>query len=258
MSSLDVERRLTEVLHRRAEVVMSRTDTQQELREFLTRGDPDVPPAIGRNRFTAMVAAGVAAVAAAAAVFWTADLAADRAAEPAPVQQPAVDPVEVTERFVAAYTSNDIDTVRKMAADEADVDGWRIAMARDEAWGVRFLFEPCRNTTTNYVGTGVLCPFSLHVLGSEEVGRGPFEKATFTVWLDENGEVFEADPTWNYQYNGMGEHVEDATTWIWSQHPDQAKFLQAEEQDVPAAQFDRWLGLWEQYLQQYIDAHAKG
>ena len=64
MSNLDVERRLTDVLHRHAEDAMSQTDTQHELREFLTRGDQEPPRALGRNRFTAVVAAGVAAAAA--------------------------------------------------------------------------------------------------------------------------------------------------------------------------------------------------
>lgn len=254
MSSVDVERRLTEVLQRRAEVVMSRTDTHQELREFLTRGDPEPSPAIGRNRFTAAVAAGVAAVAATAAVFWAADLTAERA-DPAPVQQPAVDPVEVTERFLAAYTSNDIETVTSMAADEDDLREWRVAMARDEAFGMRFMFEPCRHATTNEIGSGVVCPFSLHTMGSEEVGHGPFEKATFTVWLNSDGRVFEADPTWNFEINGMSEHWDEATGWVWAQHPDQAEFLQLDEPDVPPAQYDRWLSLWREYLADYVEAH---
>ena len=256
MSNLDVERRLTAVLHRRAEVVMSRTDTQEELREFLTRGDPEQPRAFGRTRFTAVVAAGVATAAAAAAGFWTAGLAADDA-QPAPVQQPAADPVELTERFVVAYASNDIDTVSELAADGADLRGWRVFMARDQAWGMDFMFEPCRQVTTNSVGTGVVCPFSLHVMGSEQVGRGPFENAVFTVWLNDEGRVFEADTTWNYEYNGMTEHFEKATAWVWSQHPDQAEFLMLDEPDVPPAQLDRWLGLWERYLQEYVDAHAE-
>jgi hypothetical protein len=258
MSSLDVERRLTEVLHRRAEVVMSRTDTQEELREFLTRGDPEPPRAFGRNRFTAVVAAGVAAAAAAAAVFWAADLTADRATEPLPVQQPAADPVEVAEKFVAAYATNDVETVAALAPPDGDqVQDWRIFMARDAAWGVEFLFEPCRRATDADIGTGVVCPFALHVLGSEEVGSGPFENATFTVWVNGAGQVFDADPTWNHEYNGMWKHVEEATDWVWAQHPDQAEFLMLDEPDVPPAQLDRWLGLWERYLAEYVDAHAK-
>ena len=256
MSSLDVERRLTEVLHRRAEVVMSRTDTQEELREFLTRGDPEPPRAVGRNRFTAVAAAGVAAAAAAAAVFWAADLTADRA-DPAPVQQPAVDAVQVAERFLAAYTSNDIETVATMAVPGGeDLPGWRRVMSRNQAWDIDFMFEPCRQTTTNSVGSGVICFFSFHALRSQEVGRGPFEDATFTVWVDENGDVFDADPTWNHEYNGLAQHFEAVHTWVATKHPEDKAFLWTDEDEVPAADWERWTTLWQKYLAEYVDTHT--
>lgn len=256
MTSVDVERRLTEVLHRRAEQAMSRTDTERELRELLSRGSGEPPRTVRRKRFTA-VAAAVTAAAAAVAVFWVADLAADRAAEPAPVQPPAVDPLQVTERFVAAYASNDAATVATLAAEEADLRRWRVAMARDEAWGVEFLLEPCRQMTTNRVGSGVLCPFSLHLLGSEELGVDRFENATFTVWVNEDGEVFDAEPTWNFERNGMGEHVGAVTSGVLKAHPDEADFLGLDEQAVPPAELDRWLGLWRTYIQEYVGARAK-
>ena len=256
MSNLDVERRLTEVLHRRAEVVMSRTDTQTELREFLTRGDQEPPRTLGGNRFTAVVAAGVASAAAAAAVFWAAGLSADRP-DPAPVEEPPPSAVEVAEKFVTAYATNDVETVAALAPPDGDqVQDWRTFMARDAAWGVKFMFEPCRRATDADIGTGVVCPFALHVLGSEEVGRGPFENATFTVWVNEAGQVFDADPTWNYEYNGMWKHVEEATGWVWAEHPEQAEFLQLDEPNVPPAQYDRWLNLWREYVADYVEAHT--
>src|SRR5690606_4563850 len=122
-------------------------------------------------------------------------------AEPAPAQQPVAGAAELAEKFVTAYATHDTETVAAMAADPSDVPDWHLSMARDEAWGVEFIFEPCQVRTSNRVGTGVLCPFSLHVMGSEQVGLGPFENATFTLWLTEDGEVFEANPTWNYEFN---------------------------------------------------------
>lgn len=258
MSSLDVERRLTEVLHRRAEVVMSRTDTQEELREFLTRGDPEPPRAFGRNRFTAAVAAGVAAAAAAAAVFWAADLTADRATEPAPVQQPAVDPARVADEYVAAYAAYDTDKVLSMADPQADLAGMRLYQARDEAFGIEFLMEPCRAGSIMSYGTQVTCPFSLHVMHSEELGRGPFENASFQVFVTGDGKVLESDTNWNYEINGMTEHWEEVTEWVWAQHPVQKKFLMLDEPDVPREQLDRWLRLWERYIQDYLEAHSRG
>ena len=256
MSSLDVERRLTEVLHRRAEDAMSQTDTQHELREFLIRGDQEPPRALRRDRFTAVVAAGAAAAASAAAVFWAVDITAPRA-EPAPIVEPGPQAAEVAERFVAAYATYDTETVAAMAANPGEARAWHMSMARDAAWGVEFIFEPCQVRTSNRVGTGVLCPFSLHVMGSEEVGRGPFENATFTLWLTEDGKVFEANPTWNYETNGMTQHVEAVSNWVFEEHPDQTEVLALDEPDVPAAEWDRWLGMWQEYVADYVDAHTR-
>lgn len=254
MSSLDVERRLTEVLHRHAEDAMSRTDTQKELREFLLRGDPEPPRARRDHRLANALGAGLAAAAVAAAVVWGDGLTEDRT-EPMPVAEPVPPAVQVAEAFVAAYAANDTETVASLASDDAAVDDWRIHMARNQVWSAQFLFDPCREMTTNSVGTGVLCPFALHVLGSEEIGRGPFENASFTLWVNAAGEVFEADPTWNFENNGMAEHVDEVTGWVLARHPDQAEFLGLDELEVPAGQYDRYLSLWERYFQDYADAH---
>ncbi|MFP5253605.1 MAG: hypothetical protein ACLGH4_07400 [Actinomycetes bacterium] len=255
MSSLDVERRLTQVLHRHAEDAMSQTDTQQELREFLSRGDPEPSRALGRNRFTAAVAAGVAATAAAAAVFWTADLAAERA-DPAPVVEPAPDPAQVADEYTAAYAAYDTAKVLSMADPDADLGGLRLSQERDEAFGFRLFMEPCRAGSVLGYGTQVACPFSLHVMHSEEVGSGPFENATFNVMVTEDGKVLDSNPDWNFELNGMTEHWEKVTDWVWAQHPDQQEFLALDEPEVPAAEWDRWLELWERYLQEYADAHS--
>lgn len=255
MSSLDVERRLTEVLHRHAEDAMSQTDSQQELQEFLARGHHEPPRAPARPRTLAVLGGGLAAAAVAAAVVWSSGLSEDRT-DRAPVQEPVPPAVQVAEEFVAAYAVNDTETVASLAAPDADLRGWHMYMARDAAWSVQFLFEPCQAITEIPDGTGVACLFAVHGMQSQEVGRGPFEDASFTVWVDEDGKVFDAEPTWNHENNGLAEHVEAVTGWIFETYPEDRKFLSLEESNVPPAQFDRWLGLWERYIQEYADAHS--
>lgn len=256
MSNLDVERRLTEVLHRHAEDAMTQTDTQHELREFLTRGDQEPTRTRASRRGLAVLGAGVAAAVVAGLVAWSPDLTPDRE-RPAPVQEPTPASVQIAEEFVAAYATNDTATVTSMAADPAEAADWRILMARNDAWGVEFIFEPCQELTTNSLGSGVACLFSLHVLKSREVDRGPFENAIFSVWVDDDGKVFDAEPTWNHELNGMGEHVEEVTGWVLRTHPAEREFLELEEQDVPPAQFDRWARLWQEYVADYVRAHGK-
>lgn len=255
MTNIDVERQLTQVLHRHAEDAMNRTDTQHELQELLTRQGHEPPRS---HRRAALVSAGAAAAAAAAvagAVFWATDLTADRA-EPTPAVEPVPPAVQVAEDFVAAYATNDTETVAAMAAEQADVRSWRLYMARDAAWGVEFMFEPCRQITTNDVGTGVACLFDLHALHSRELGRGPFEDATFTVWVDGDGKVFEADPTWNHENNGLMQHLDAVLNWVFETYPEDRKFLELDEPEIPTAQLDRWLTLWERYTQDYLEAHS--
>lgn len=256
MSSLDVERRLTEVLHRHAEDAMSRTDTQHELREFLAREQHEPSRSRTGRRALAVLGGGLAAAAVAAAVLWGGGGLTQDRTEPAPVVEPAPDPVQVAQEYVAAYAAYDTEKVVTMLDQRADEADYRLYQARDEAWGVKFLMEPCEEGSTMSSGTHVSCPFSLHVLGSEAVGRGPFEDAVFNLLVTADGEVLEADPDWNYETNGMGDHVGEAHGWVLKNHPDQREFLETEEQDVPAAQFDRWLRLWRTYIQDYVEAHS--
>lgn len=257
MSSLDVQRRLTEVLHRHAEDAMSTTDTQKQLQEFLARDGHEPRKAPRRNRRTAVLGAGLATAAAAAAVFWGTGLTEDRT-QPAPVVEPAPDPVQVAEEYVAAYAAYDTEKVVAMADPRVDLAEVRLYQARDEAFGIEFLTEPCREGSTGSVGTQVACPFALHVMSSEELGRGPFENASFNLLVTPDGKVLEADADWNFELNGMAAHYDGVVEWVFKTHPDQVPFLEIEEQDVPPAQLDRWLGLWRTYIQEYVDAHTKG
>ena len=257
MSSLDVERRLTEVLHRHAEDAMSTTDTQKQLQEFLARDGHEPHPAPRRNRRIAVLGAGLAAAAAAATVFWGTGLTEDRT-EPAPVVEPAPDPVQVAEEYVAAYAAYDTAKVVSMADPRVDVDEVRLYQARDKAFGIEFLTEPCREESSLSLGTRVTCPFALHAMSSEELGHGPFEGATFTVLVTPEGKVLEDDPDWNFESNGMADHYDAVYNWVLKAHPDQAEFLTLDERDVPSTQVDRWLSLWQSYIQDYVEAHAKG
>lgn len=258
MTSQDVERRLTEVLHDRAEAAMSRTDTHDQLQELLARTGRE--PTRARRPLTVAVAAGAAAAAVAAvaaAVFWGTGLTDDGTAPP-PVQQPGPDPVRVAEDFVTAYTSGDaVAAAGYLAPDTVAWPGWTRHLERDQAWHTEFFLEPCRAGNTNSVGTEVLCDFALHTARSEELGRGPFEDAVFSVFVDSEGRVLNANPTWNYETNGLGEHIDSVYTWVADRYPQDMALLELDELEVPEAEWDRWLALWEQRQQDYVEANGQ-
>lgn len=256
----DVERRLTDLLQQRAEAAMTHTDTNQELNRFLSTHPPEPPRR--RRSVIAVAGATAAAAAVAAAIVFAGGLTDDRS-EPAPAQQPdpevaqANEAVEVAEQFVAAYAAHDVAaTTALLGPGEPLGEMWDRHVQRDDAWNIEFLFEPCEAVTTNFVGTGLSCPFAAHVQNSEQVGRGPFEGASFDVFVDPDGRVTSADPYWNHENNGLADHLEAVWTWLEKEHPKQAKFLGQDEPDVPEADWDRWLRTWEAYLQKYTEANS--
>jgi hypothetical protein len=254
MSTSDVERRLTDLLHHHAEVAMSKTDTPAQLHRFTSEHGGEPPRRTSRRMMIGAASVAVAAVA--AAVVWAAGPGTD-SAEPAPVQQPTPDPVQVAEEYVAAYAAYDTEKVVAMADPSVDLADVRLYLARDEAFGVQISPEPCREGIALNAGTQVTCPFALHALNSEDVGRGPFENASFTIVVAEDGKVLEAEKSWNHEINGMQQHVEAVTNWMLESHPDEAEFLGLEVEDVPAAQLDRWLSLWTQYSEDYVAAQSQ-
>jgi len=248
----DVERRLTEVLHRHAEDAMNRTDTQEELRELLSRGDhePRRP-----HRRTTVLATGLAAAAVAAAVFWAADLTADRA-EPAPVRQPPGESVLIVERFVDALEAGDAQGMRAlMAPGERPWAGWRFDLRVFDALGFEFLRDPCQRVRQVVSGTEVACTYALHALHSDELGRGPFDRNILTAIVDD-GRVEYASNSLNYDNNGQAEHVDAISDWIRLHHPEDAPLLIDGNPWADAEDRDRWLQLWERYGQEYVDAQS--
>ena len=196
--STDVERRLTEVLHRHADDAMDGTDTQKQLRTFLSRQESARP----RGRRTVVVALALAAAAVAAAVFWGTGLTDDRT-RPEPVDDPRPRAVRVAEGFVTAYAAGDAERAASFLAPGVEPwDGWRGDLAQDVAWRTEYLLEPCQELWRNPADTVVVCPFDFHAYGSEELGLGPFENGSFTVHVDRQSDVVSATYGHNSENTG--------------------------------------------------------
>jgi hypothetical protein len=254
--STDVERRLAEVLQRRADDAMDGTDTQEQLRRFLSRQDAEPPRP---RRTTAMIGAALAAAAVAAAVFWGADLTDDRS-EPAPVQEPGGQAVRVADEFVAALDAGDAERMRAlMKPGETPWVGWRVDLRVYDALSFEHLLDPCQKVRQLRTGTEVACTYALHALHSAELGRGPFDRNIVTMVV-KSGRVVMASNTTDYDNNGQSEHFDAVADWIRVHHPGDAPLL---IDGNPWAMTDskerkRWLRLWERYGQEYVDAQSQG
>ena len=115
--------------------------------------------------------------------------------------------------------------------------------------------KPCTKSYTITPGgyTVFTCPYAMHLLGSREVGKGPFRGNALEVAV-RDGKVAWADNTIPFETNGVQQHLESVHAWVAENHPKDKPFLFKDEQDLSPAEWPRWTRLWKQYTREYIAA----
>jgi hypothetical protein len=251
----EVERQLAAVLHRHAEDAMNRTNTEVEYRKLQSvLTEEGVQTA--RRRW---VGGGVAAAVVAAVVgvgVWSADPGGDRSSPPVAEAPDSTRTANLTaaEGFAFAFADHDAAAAAPyLAPGEEPWAGWRAGWKRDSAWGVEYLMKPCTKQYIISDSTVFDCPYAMHLLGSREVGEGPFRHNTLLVSVS-HGKVLWADNTMPFETNGMGQHLDSVHDWLAQNHPKDKPFLFQEEQDVRPGEWPRWTQLWQQYTREYVAA----
>lgn len=232
---------------------MSTTRIHDKAQGTTTR-DGSPPPGSGRRRTgvrTAVVAGTLALVALVAAGAVLALMPADDGpATPgsAPTAEEAV-----AQDFLSAYTTSDAQRVALHLADDATMpqEWWR-DLQRYEAWGAVFLVQPCEAMSTSVAGTNISCAFEHHALGTDALGREPFDLNAFTLRVDD-GKVESFQATFNPGSNGFVQQLDAVASWVRANHPGDWRFMDSYE-DVSDADLPRWLQLWETRIAQYVDS----
>jgi hypothetical protein len=253
----EVERELSAVLHRHAEDAMKRTDTLVE-HQNLEWIVADQAPRDPRRRW---VLGGVAAAVAAGAVgiaLAFSDPGEDPSSPPIAQTPDRTEPADLAaaEGFAAAFVDHNVDAAASYLAPGAEEPwpGADRAWKRDAAYRVEYLMQPCTETGSTLDATVFTCPYSMHLLGSREVDKGPYRGNTLWVTVAD-GKVRSADSDMPYETNGMGEHFDAVHTWVADHHPQVYKhFLVKDEQDVTPAEWPRWTRLWKFYTWEYVTA----
>ena len=251
-----LERELTAVLHRHAEDAMKRTNTIVEHQKLQSAVTADQAPTDPRRRW---VVGGVAAAAAAAVTVGIALSSPDTAADPSrpPIAQApetATTDLDAAKGFAAAFADHDPTAAAShLAPGEEPWGGWRAGWRRDSAWGVEYLMEPCTRKYDMADSTVFDCPFAMHLLGSREVGEGPFRGNILHVTVAD-GQVTSADSTIPFDTNGVGQHLDSVHAWVAENHPKDDRFLSKAEEDLKAGEWPRWTRLWKQYIREYVAA----
>jgi hypothetical protein len=157
------------------------------------------------------------------------------------------------EGFAAAFVDHDPAAAASyLASGEEPWLGWEAAWQRDEAWGIEYLMDPCTKADTSFSdSTYFTCPYAMHMLGSREVGEGPFRHNTLQVNVSD-GKVRYADNTMPFETNGMAQHFDAVHAWVAKNHPNDKSFLFQDEQNVRPSDWPRWTRLWKQYIREYI------
>jgi hypothetical protein len=192
-------------------------------------------------------------------------VACDGAAD-APTTDQSAAAVEVVDGFLeaygrfdaseaATYLSPDAAITRLMVGAE-DVEGTlqelRLNLAMLEATRFQQMLDPCEvvNASASTSRVTVDCSFDFHMIGSDDIGRGPFTDAkySFTV-LD--GKIATAEVDFDYADDLSPQMWEPFAEWVYETYPEDAEVMYAD----PGA-FQRLseesVELWREHVSDYV------
>jgi hypothetical protein len=256
MSTRNVERELTTLLHRHAEDAMNDTDTQAEQNRFYDVIDAE--PSTDR-RSLAMVGA-VAAAGVAAAVVWSlggseGGTGLPPAGNPSPqvTEQMSLEAELMSDRFMVAIADNDAAAANSLLRNGAWDGGVENELAFLEAWYVRYDTEPCRSTAGVNDALVVECQATVHSARSEELGLGPFEGVVYS-FVVRGGEIIDAGNDHDHLNSGLGDHMDEVNVWMMAQaSPAERALLLKDPPELSANELDRWVQLNQQYIDAYVE-----
>jgi hypothetical protein len=188
--------------------------------------------------------------------------------EPAPPVDVPTQAEQVATAFVEAWGDFDRPRIASYVADVASLQiwlaedksvSWRVANRWDQATGFAMHLDGCFETFHVGDRMDVGCAFSVHQLGSEQLGRGPYDDYLFGVTV-ENGKVVEVGKEMFNEGSEFGDETYiPFWTWMDAEHPEDAKVMAAYEDPASTgAEIDASLQLWEQRTQDYVDAVHTG
>ena len=260
MSTRNVERELTALLHRHAEDAMNDTDTQTEQNRFYDVLDAGP----GTNRRSLAVVGAVAAAGVAAAVVWSlggneGGTGLPPADDPSPqvTEQVSREAELMSDRFMVAISDNDAAAVNSLLRDGAWDTGVENELAFFEAWYIRYDTEPCRATAGVNDALVVDCEATVHSARSEELGLGPFEGVVYS-FVVRGGEIIDAGNDHDYPNSGLGDHMDEVADWMMAQaSPAERALLLKNPPELSANERDRWVQLHQQYIDAYVEEKTR-
>lgn len=166
-------------------------------------------------------------------------------------------------QFLNAYGAFDAEAAGSYLANGAstegivheDVQDYTQAIALYQAWGYEQELGSCQQIDATPTGSQVRCPFAYHLLGSRELGVGPFQGSYFTVTVDDaTGLITDVTTTWVGSVF-MREVGDPFTEWVRTTYPDAEATISV---NGGPALTPESLALWEQYRHEYVQYVLSG
>ena len=240
---------------------------------------PTGPPRRRRWRIVTAAAAAVVTIVGGALVL----AARDDAREPEPGQTPVATEApeqpanaaaeEVVSGFLEAYGAFDVDRALAYLADDADIspllksvgkvdvegrqDEFRLVVSWLEAQGYKQVLDTrpqgrtlaCEEQGSSASQTTLRCEFAFHLLGSREIGLGPFGGSYFDLTV-RDGEITRASTYWETA-EFSPQLWEPFASWVSLAHPDDAAVMYVDETHSGARLTEESIPLWELHTGEY-------
>ncbi len=168
--------------------------------------------------------------------------------------------------FMEAYGAFEAERAIGYLADAADISGI-VSMAGDpsvtgslrdfrlvnsffEAQGYEQMLGSCTELDGSASGTTLRCPFVFHLLGSDEIGRGPYRGSSFHITVLD-GAIARASLVLTYgnELSMWGPFDE----WVSTTHPEDAAIMYTDGTHSGARLTEDSVRLWKKRTQQYVE-----
>jgi hypothetical protein len=181
--------------------------------------------------------------------------------EPAPIES-TPSAIDVARGFVDAFGASDAAQAISYMAGGAEFSGvltqsttkhpsdeLRTLIPLAQSMGWKMAIDGCEQRDVTAAGTTVRCTFDFHYLRSEELGLGPFSGSYFDVTVLD-GQV--VDVAGHCQIDEFSPQVWDPfTSWLTANYPSDAAAMLNDGSGLDTTVL---AGMWEQRLQEYVDA----
>jgi hypothetical protein len=129
--------------------------------------------------------------------------------------------------------------------------GLRLAISYLESVGYEQIIDSCDEASVGPSGGLVRCSFDLHLLRSNEIGRGPFGPAELDLSVVDGEIVRVSSMSFDYEEAFSSQVWEPFAEWVSTTYPEDAARMYVDKTRSSAHLTEGSVQLWERHTRQY-------